>query len=165
MKSCNLTLLNDVPIDRVARRVTLPGVHFHVEIPKNHKIYDVCPPLREIDGKMKYDPNFTDYTGFKFGRLHVVGPSQDHPKSYRIVATQTHEDDFEINREKRSEGSSCRWVVRCLCGNFELRSSKFIKKKPSMDRCFVCNKAFQGKRSEFFRKYNRSPTPKECEYW
>lgn len=164
MKSVNLTLANEIPRDKVARRVILPGVHFHVDIPKTHKIYDVCPPLRKIDRKMKMDPNFTDYTGVNFGRLKVIGPAEDYPKSYRIFAIATCEDDFEIHTEKRScGGANCRWVVRCVCGNYEIRSSRVIKKSPSIDRCFVCNKVYQGRRSEFFRNHGRPPTLKEIE--
>ena len=55
-------------------------------------------------------PQFTNLTGVSYGRMRVIGY---HGKS--------------------------RWVVRCTCGDYELRSSKAILNPLNAgDRCFDC---------------------------
>ena len=63
----------------------------------------------------KYIPeNIQDLTGVRFGRLTVIG-------------LHAHTQD------------KVRWVVKCDCGNYNLRKTKAIRNKNnSEDRCYDC---------------------------
>jgi len=68
--------------------------------------------------------NAVDLTGIKFGRFVVVGLSADSKKP--------------------------KWVVRCSCGNFEVRSAKCIRKMLIDQMCIKCYSALQAiKKSEW----------------
>jgi hypothetical protein len=58
----------------------------------------------------------TDLTGLKFGRFVVMGLSYDVKK---------------------------RWVVKCSCGNYEVRTAKCINKKLDDQMCIKCYSALQ----------------------
>jgi len=157
-------LAHSIPVNKTALRVILPGIDYEIEIPKSHKIYDNQPSIRSISKSMYNDPNFIDYTNIKFGRLVVIGVSEDTPKSSRYHAKAIDEHDF-IMSKKIVKRTNCKWIVRCACGKYEIRPSKIIRKKPEFDRCFICNKILSARKSDFFRKNNRSPFKHEMNGW
>jgi hypothetical protein len=71
-----------------------------------------------------------DLSGHKFGRFRVLGVYAESERLY--------------------------WVVRCTCGNFELRRPKAIKnKKNSLDRCARCRHLLFLKREEHYLAYGK----------
>lgn len=159
-----IDLSNSQPINLTAWRVIQPGYHFVVEIPKKHLIWDICPPIEPIPVDMKKQNNFIDFTGKRYGRLTILGRSAIHSVHVKRKAIAINKTQFIIENKPRETGH-CRWVVRCSCGLYELRSSSVIKKEPPLDRCYVCNKMLQSKRSEFYRNHERSPRLDEMEGW
>lgn len=74
-----------------------------------------------------------DLSGVKFGRFTVVGLSLDF---------------------------NSRWVVRCACGNFEMRKAKSIKNKSnSIDCCLECRHLIYLKRNEVWRNTGKDKDP------
>lgn len=102
-----LTIKNDIPIDRVARRVVFQNSDtYNPTVNSNTHIYCTKQPeirnLNSLPFYVKNDPNFKDYTGFKFGRFKVIGMFFYHK--------------FD------------KWVVKCCCGFYEVRSTTTLKK-------------------------------------
>jgi hypothetical protein len=102
------------PVNALAARVVSSGTHFDPII-KPHTIahFDVMPAVKKWEGLGITD---TDLTGRTFGRFKVMGYSATH---------------------------KARWVVRCSCGAFELRTSKGIRNpNNNRDMCIVCRSTF-----------------------
>lgn len=157
------TLRNNIPVNRTAANVIKPGVHFDVKIPGNHRIWDKCPPIAPLPPLIERNPDFIDYTNVRYGRFVVVGYSAEYSR-HGIFRAMSHHDRIKIDFKNRKRGR-CRWIVRCACGNYELRASSAIKKAGPLDRCFICNKALQGRRSEFYRRHGHAPTKDEMTDW
>lgn len=118
-----------VPVDRVAVRVTGGGVHFY----PNKKIQTADSPvpiaIREINRSERANPEFVDLTGSRIGRFTVIGAAK-----------------YVLGR----------WVVRCDCGTYSLRSSRAIKNAAnSQDRCEQCRHLAALKREEYYRRTGR----------
>lgn len=74
-------------------------------------------PTRPFGGGSK------DLTGLKIGRLTVIGLAVQRPKS------------------KKQKGC---WVVRCLCGAFEIRKAKYLQNAdPTRAECKECDHLHQ----------------------
>ena len=107
------------PIDRQTAIVAFsPGERFQVE-PQAGLVTSMQPlPLRD---KIQANPNMVDLTGTQFERMTVIGLSRDYMG---------------------------RWVVRCACGRYELRTAKAIraggKGECGAGLCFECNAARKG---------------------
>jgi len=70
-----------------------------------------------------------DLSGITFGRMKVIGLARDIKK---------------------------RWVVRCSCGMYTIRTAKAIKNPAnSKDRCEECRHLAYLKRAQHYREYNR----------
>ncbi|UHS60565.1 hypothetical protein HRR99_03030 [Agrobacterium vaccinii] len=93
------------PANKTAALVSGRGEHFEFGA-KAHQVHSATPlPFRE-PSKHEYEQSqFVDLTGSKIGRLNVLGVAADIPTG----------------------GTGAKWVVRCVCGNYETRKSKFIK--------------------------------------
>lgn len=123
MKSNRIWDLGATPINRVARRTTVAkGEHYDfdcTEVDPTGKHWKSPPPLRPL-------PRLAEnLKGITFGRLTVIGVYGNHPK----------------------KGTS--WVVRCTCGDYEIRYKRAIKNPDNNeDRCGNCNqlKMMQEKR-------------------
>lgn len=91
------------PSDKVAGRVASRGEHFEWS-PPAHNVHSAEPiPHRAPTAAERIMPAFVDLTGLKSGRLTVIGIALD------VTANGT------------------RWVVRCVCGSYELRRAKYLK--------------------------------------
>jgi len=116
------------PIDRVATRVIFQKGEF-VPDRRFPFTFKTCPqtiPYTQYKGNNEGK----DFTGAKPGRLTVIG--------YR-------------GRGKQEFGT---WVVRCACGNYELRKTKTIKKgldgRLPDDCCAECDYTKKlGKKGEY----------------
>ncbi len=113
------------PFDRVASQVTSKGEHYdpHHALGKVHSSEPL--PMRDLTNGEKHNPEFIDFSGSKFGRLTVMGISGD-VKSNKI--------------------GGMAWVVRCVCGAYEIRRTKYVKacvggNNPGLDEpmCDWCN--------------------------
>jgi hypothetical protein len=81
-----------------------------------------------------------DLSGFEVGRLTVIGIAK-------------------LNEKKKRK-----WVVRCLCGNYETRSAKSIKNKENFkDRCYECKVRFYEKRNYMYRVHGIDLPDKEID--
>lgn len=158
MQSVNLTLWNAIPKDITAAKVVfVNGVRYEVEIPKSVRHYDVCPPIRPFNKALINDPNHVDYTGVRFGRFTVIGMAEDYAK--RMIRRADNNTGKIVHKVR--ERGACMWVVRCDCGQFELRRTSVIKAASIKERCFVCMSVFKSKRKHFFKNHKRSPTLEE----
>lgn len=95
-----------MPFDTTAGRVAARGESFEWQ-PTNNHIHSADPiahrqPIREELA----NPEFINLTGTRTGRLTVLGVAAEMP----------------------SNGNGQRWVVRCVCGAYETRKAKSIKK-------------------------------------
>lgn len=113
------------PVDITAAKVISRGTHYK-PLGKFVGFHaDLCPPLKSAYEMRQLDKQH-DLTRRKFGRFTVVGMS-------RLVAA--------------------RWVVRCVCGQYEMRSSRAAKNPENQeDCCEACRKPIQAHRSHLYRQ-------------
>jgi hypothetical protein len=108
-----------MPFDKTAAQVASKGEHFHWE-PTGDQLHSELPiRTRQATPREISDPGYVDLTGAQIGRLRVAG-----------IASFS-------SLEKR------RWVVRCQCGDYEIRRAKFIKRclsgeNPVEPMCMEC---------------------------
>ncbi|MBX4889795.1 hypothetical protein [Rhizobium bangladeshense] len=92
-----------LPSDKVAGRVAAKGEHFEW-CPPSTTVHSSDPiPHRAPTAAERVMPEFVDLTGIKSGRLTVLGMAVE------VSANGT------------------RWVVRCVCGSYELRRTRYLK--------------------------------------
>lgn len=91
------------PYDKTASMVAGRGVSFDWSPPPDIVHSETPIETRRSTHLENCNPTFVDLTGIKAGRLTVIG----------IAAGR--------DQEKH------RWVVRCQCGDYELRRAKIIK--------------------------------------
>ena len=120
------------PVDQTAARVIKPGIR-HTPYGKgtvSHIFHsENCPALMN-PAKLRDLLTTPNLTGRKVGRLTVMGMARD---------------------IKGKEDTGGRWVVRCACGDYEVRTAKAINNpKNTEDTCRICGKARQTKH---FREY------------
>lgn len=94
-------IITSVPANATAGRVMSRGEHWEPEgpMPPGLQHWKSPPPLRRF---VKTESNI-DLTGKAWGRFTVVG----------------------LAAESANDGA--RWIVRCVCGDYEARSAKTIK--------------------------------------
>lgn len=92
-----------MPFDKTASQVSARGESFEYTLPETVLHSETPIETRQATHREKYDPLFVDLTGVKGGRLTVIG-----------IAASSMPD-------KRQ------WVVRCQCGDYEVRRAKIIK--------------------------------------
>ncbi|MCS0459517.1 hypothetical protein [Rhizobium favelukesii] len=94
-----------LPGDKVAGRVAARGEHFEFTPAQSTKVHSPDPILSRRPTESEFAlPSFVDLTGVKIGRLTVLGIAVD-------VITSTGQ----------------RWVVRCVCGSYEVRRARYLK--------------------------------------
>lgn len=101
------------PVDQVAARVLSPGEHYDPGKCQSHAMHSDLPiPTRPFPGLKEHN-----LTGFRKGSLVVKGYAA----------------------EQDLKGKKSRWVVRCDCGYYEIRTAKSLKNPNNDDdRCAVC---------------------------
>lgn len=92
-----------LPGDKVAGRVASRGEHFEWS-PPSTSVHSSDPiPHRAPTAAERIMPEFVDLTGLRSGRLTVIGIAVD------------------------ATANGTRWVVRCVCGAYELRRTRYLK--------------------------------------
>lgn len=121
------------PVNATAARVMRGGVSYESGVQSGSTLYQGTPIAMRAPTSLELaNPAFPDLRGFKFGRFTALGMAVDHPK---------------------------RWVVRCACGIYSLRSAKAIRNPSnSMDCCNECRHLLFLKREEFWRRTGRDVT-------
>lgn len=110
---------HEIPIDSVARKVVFSNpIHYNHDIKSNtHGHTELCPPMEDLANapyKLRNDPNFKDLSGKKYGRFKCLGLLKN-----------------TFNK----------WVLRCVCGNYEIRRTTTLnqmEKKEHSNRCQKC---------------------------
>jgi hypothetical protein len=121
------------PVDATAARVTSRGFDYQSlkRFDPNLRRWSEPPPLQPVPALVD------DLTGIKSGRLVVVG--------------------YFGNHRKRGP----QWVIRCACGDYEIRNGSTIKKWRGTDMCQVCghNGQMRSKASSraYFDKHGKYP--------
>lgn len=140
---CGIVLSSE-PINITAARVMWKGEDYNVNLNDRTKLcQEECPPLRMLSKEHKKNPETIDFTGFKKGSITVIGVYAGNKKikineQYKFINTGKH-----------------RWVVKCICGKYELRSSKSLKgnNNGEKDTCYSCNIQNRGvKHRDFYRQ-------------
>lgn len=97
-----------VPVDAVAARVVSTGEHYDPGLRIAQKIARECSdlPIPTRPVQVPGGGQFIDFTGHTVGRLTVVGLS--------------------VEMKTGSRGQ-VKWVCRCVCGRYCIRSTKALK--------------------------------------
>lgn len=113
------------PLDKQAAMMFAKGEKHRVGLSNNRFHSDAPPRVQPWLNANRRNPA-DDLTGRTVGRLTVIGYAAEH---------------------------SGKWVVRCVCGLYELRSAKAVK-NPANDRdaCADCRTLDQAKRHEHWRR-------------
>lgn len=121
------------PIDKSAAVVVSRGTHFVPKLKDEPTTVEQRHPL-PIRPIVEVPVNLRHLVGYKFGRLTVIGFSTQ-PK---------------------------RWVVRCACGIYLIRTSAAIKNPENgSDACRTCWMALYQQKREMMRRLGREVTIKE----
>lgn len=122
---------HESPVNSTAARVMARGTEYVSGVSNGAATYQEMPiATRPIGRAAKQNPHFVDCTGVKFGRFTVIGLAAEHPQ---------------------------RWVVKCACGFYSLRSTKAVRNpKNTTDCCKECQHLLYLKRTEIFRRTGRN---------
>lgn len=119
-----------VPVNRLALRQTLGGIHYEPEKKAKHSHVEELPEVVKFPGC----PD-KDLTGVRISKVTVIGYVGRH----------------------RSEKQS-RWLVRCVCGQFYTLRSQVIRKYKGKDlHCANCEKLRQLKAREYYKVHGYYP--------
>lgn len=112
-----------IPVNSTAARVISKGIRYEVAIDEDRFNSESPPPLTKITEKhFRQNPLFVDFTHVKYGNLTVIGLAKS-------------------MRKGKAQGQ---WVVKCDCGNYEIRTAKAIKnhlkneENLQSDMCSIC---------------------------
>jgi hypothetical protein len=128
---------HQIPRDIVAKRVVFDqGDHYNPKIKGHCYLFSTMPlPIRSFfPPHVIKDPNFFDYTGFKFGSFTVQGM-------------------FKLNKFDK-------WVLKCCCGNYEIRRTSVLKKNPTaidQTRCQECMDLERLRNKDYFKIHGQYP--------
>lgn len=107
-----------LPINKLAARVVSKSSEHGPEFKCGDKIVSST----KLPTKMWHGRKQDDLTGRKSGDFTVIGCALWMPKNH---ATST---------------NNTRWVVRCRCGNYEMMTTKAVKKNSPHNSCTGCRK-------------------------
>lgn len=133
------------PVDRVAARVVQPsrGGKFQESPRTGQQQQQFGERIRELlvhQYVLRPPPDVTDFTGREFGRVTVV--------------TYSH------TRWKKNEGNLHYWMVRCACGEHEMRKhtklNAHARGTAKEDMCERCKKLFQLRRYDEYRRTGKN---------
>jgi hypothetical protein len=117
----------DVPVNKQTAIVVSPAKKEGFIFDRNAKASSMVPlPTRPFPGTVE-----NDLTGRTVGRLTVIG--------YYVVRGS-------------GTGAKGRWVVRCSCGRYEVRSARVIKSPHDEDMsrgyCYECDRTVQTRKGK-----------------
>ena len=113
------------PVNKQTALANSGGYTYKPNMQKGVKTTQTCPPILPLSPKIK-----EDLTGKKCGRITVVGYG---------------------GRDKRQ--NVAKWVIRCVCGNYEFRRSQKINLNLSYDRCQECWAIARLRRSDLINQF------------
>jgi hypothetical protein len=119
---------HEKPIDAVAARVVSRGEHFEYQADQSSLDSDLPLAVKPIPRAAQANPSFKNHTGERFGRFTVVGLSADRKS---------------------------RWVCRCVCGRYSMRSSQAISSAAKDACCDQCYLQAVSKRHEHLRRSSK----------
>lgn len=122
------------PIDAVAARVVARGEQFEYQADPTSLDSDLPLAVKPIPDAARSNPSFVDYTGKRFGRFTVLGLSADR---------------------------KARWVCRCVCGRYSMRSSSAIAGAAEDACCDQCYLQAVSKRHEHLRRSSKDRHTKD----
>ncbi|WII71763.1 hypothetical protein QJS83_14960 [Bdellovibrio sp. 22V] len=133
-----MDIIKRVPINKIAARVTEEGEHYTP--PKKGNGVDRETPYPVVKIIDCVNPTqaqaIINMVGKRRGRLVVIG-RLDH-----VYYKQ-------------------RWVCRCDCGMYTLRSTKAMKNTAHVDMCEQCQHLLYLKRNDIWRRTGKEPTPND----
>jgi hypothetical protein len=107
-------VLASAPLNSTAGRVASGGVHYEPEFKALGREWDAPPRIIRPSKTHLNNPDFTDFTGKKWGRLTALGMLAE------------------------GSGHAAIWVCRCSCGKYVGRRAKAAKNAAPEDRCQSC---------------------------
>lgn len=116
---------HDRPVDRTAARVVSRGESHEYRVCEGAVNSDLPLETRVPTPAELRTSTFRNLSGATLGRLTVIG----------ISAT-----------------TNARWVCRCLCGSYVMRTAKAIKTAAPDSCCHQCHLLVLAKRHEFIRR-------------
>lgn len=125
---------HEKPVNAVAARVTSKGEQFEYQAHETSQDSDLPLAVKAIPDAARKNPSFKNYAGERFGRLTVLGPSADR---------------------------KARWVCRCVCGRYSLRSSSAIATAAQDACCDQCYLQGVSKRHEHLRRSSKDRSTKD----
>jgi hypothetical protein len=118
--------MNRRPVNATAARVVSAGTHYRPNKRHGSQVFEVCPPIRQATRRDRSVPGYSDLAGVRRGRLVAIG---------------------------LSEGAALKWVMRCDCGAYVIRTNKAARNEANTaDACEECLHVMYLKRSEFYRR-------------
>lgn len=114
------------PVDSLAARVTSPGVHYVPDKKHGSPVFYAPPKTRQATATERLIPGYQDLVGITRGRLTTIG----------IL-----------------DAKGIKWVMRCNCGSYVIRTSKAIKNDKNVaDCCEDCRHILYQKRTSLWRR-------------
>lgn len=106
------------PQNATAARVTAKGEHYDPKINfDTHDHWDAPPKMLPFSAVDKLHGTLPNLAGHKVGRVTAVG----------------------VYADPKNTSRGLRWVVRCVCGDYELRSTKALRNPVNTDdECRKC---------------------------
>lgn len=125
---------HDKPVDAVAARVVGKGEQFEYQAASTSLDSDLPLAVKPIPDAAQANPSFKNHTGERFGRFTVIGLSADRKG---------------------------RWVCRCVCGRYSMRSSSAIVSSAEDACCDQCYLQAVSKRHEHLRRSTKDRPTKD----
>lgn len=115
---------HEIPVNKMAAMSFAKGSQHTQRVPHWYLINHAPPGTKPFPGPKEFD-----LTGKKVSRLSIIG--------------------YHGNNQKRRKSL---WVVRCVCGNYEIRTGDKLRKaingklKTNVHRCMVCTNQANSRR-------------------
>lgn len=146
MKGCGFDEKHTIPRDSVAKKVVYDsGDLYDPKVKCNTYLYSTLPlPFHRFNSlpeKVRKDPNFKDFTSKRFGRFTVLG----------VFICGTYN----------------KWVLRCSCGSYEIRTATALNKtqdQTDKTMCQSCLDTQRIKNKDFFKRNGYYPWQRKSEH-
>jgi hypothetical protein len=125
---------HEKPIDAVAARVVAKGEQFEYQANATSLDSDLPLAIKSVPDAARANPSFRNHTGDRFGRFTVMG----------------------LSAVKKG-----RWVCRCVCGRYSMRSSSAIVSSAEDACCDQCYLQAVSKRQEHLRRSTKDRPTKD----
>lgn len=130
-------IITSVPQSRKDAVSLSGGIHYEYNVTKQQALHSETPlPVRRIKKCERLSPAFIDCTGKKFGWFKVIG----------------------LYSARDGYKKKARWVVRCVCGHYEIRHQKaIVNPKTPNDKCYICQHLDYLKEKKKARVFKETP--------